>query len=426
MFYSKIPVISALENLGAVKFTAYKITSSIFEPVPSATFKFTTSYATPEILNLPIGSEFLVRYSFEDEVPEDGSDTYSDFPDLYLKKMKLKGSASGLEYEVQCRGILEFFQNAEFRKCYKNKYSNEILNDIFDSLQAFKDYERNFKKSSNSSTLYRTLGETDLDFIKLQVNNNFLIEGGKPLFFTGLDKKLNLSSINALLTDPKKSKCAILLSVVNDKLSPKFVADKIKSYVEDPDAENFSTPDFEMYLGNDRVLKGIKPETFFTRFDSDVSSTAGYSFLPIQKESEKSVFPISKMFVNGVNTTDAKTFFNRPAKNVIAESRNTFESFEDLIKFKIKLTSLGPMKKLLLAGDKVCIVTPYPYSAFNGDYLISAITYGAEKAAAFCELEVIRPNLDPSWSEKLEEQKDSEDFGFAYAPELNTSTLFSV
>ena len=382
MFDITLPVLEKLEKERLFDILSFKIKSSIFESIPTFILRVKSSNYMPDDMRLLIGSALDCKY-------ETGGKKKS-FPDLYLKNIKMTGDPTTMYFDIFYYGALLFLQRSDERVCTKNKYANEVLNDIFDKLPFFKNnYELIFKKSENYATLYRSLGTSDLEFINNQVCKNYSIQRGTPLFFTGLDKKITLTSINEISNRTEKAKVVVKLCSNYNGKDREFINKQVKS-IADKNYTELTSTQFWMDLGEN--FEGLKPSAYYSPFDSDMNITSAYDFNP--SKGGKDYFPVSKNFLNMIETTDAQVFINRPKGNILFETRSHFKSFEDLIKFKIKITDLSTLNHLIVAGDKIMLCTANAHSGFNGAYLVSEIAYGKDKSIPFCEMTVIRPNLD--------------------------------
>ena len=82
-----------------------------------------------------------------------------------------------------------------------------------------------------------------------------------------------------------------------------------------------------------------------------------------------------------------------------------FESSEDFVRIRAEVKDLTEINELVLAGDKVVITTPYPYSVYNGIYAIEDITYVSKSNLTSMIITCIRPNIDLSWSDNIKKEE---------------------
>lgn len=425
-----------------IKLNNYHLYSSIFEPTPKLSFSYSASYITPDALSFFIGTSFPIQYQFIKNVVEktiesvDGeeitqtknSEEKTDLEDLaglVVSDVEMEDSSTGTKTTVTCLGEFDFFQNSNIRKAYTSKYGNDIVEDILDANNIMQSYDRNIQKTDNSTTIYRSLGDSDIDFIQRNLYNKYTISNGKPLLFTGLDRKINFTSINNLLESNQKSKILINLpSASNDDLSETLVKDKLKNYLDETNYVNLTAANYSFHLGAKNSAFNLQNAVYYTSYENGLTTTNGYLFKPAL--SNKQYFPINRFFTTFSKATQAVATYNRPSSNIVYESRDYFDSFENLITIQVKITSITALQYLVLAGDFATVLTTYPYSIYNGNYLIAAVEYGQEETTTFMELTLIRPTVDMTWQDLLTSNKDSDEFKFPFAPTLQKSMLYSI
>lgn len=422
---------NAQKQASDIKLSNYHLYSSIFESTPKLSFCYTTSYITPDALNFFIGSSFPIQYQFvKKDVDKNSKDkeTLTDIKDLagmVVSEVDLENSSVGTKTTITCAGEFEFFQNSNIRKAYTVKYGNEIVEDVLLSNNIIKSYDTNIQKTDNATTVYRCLGEADIDFIKNNLCKRYTITNGKPLIFTSLDRKINFTSINNLLESNKKSKILINWPNFNsDDLTRVTVQEKLKNYLDEKDYINLTAADYSFKLGSKNTAFNIQNAVYYTNYELGLTDTSGYLFKPAL--SNRQYFPINKLFTTFSKATQTVSTSNRPADNIIYESRDYFDSFENLITIKVRVTDIMNLNHLILAGEFATVMTTYPFSIYNGNYLISDVEYGQEEAVTFMELTLIRPTVDFTWQDMLTNNKDSSEFKFGFAPTLQKASLYSI
>lgn len=430
-----MPVLeNAQKQSSDIKLTNYHLYSSIFEPTPKISFCYNASYITPDALNFFIGSSFPIQYQFinKEKVTEDTSSKnkvntteLKDIAGMVVSNVELENSSTGTKTTVTCTGEFDFFQNSNIRKAYTAKYGNEIVEDILVSNNIMKSYDTNIQKTDNATTIYRSLGEADIDFIKNLICKKYTITNGKPLLFTSLDRKINFTSVNNLLESTKKSKVLINWpSATSDELTKLTIQEKLKNYIDERDYVDLTVSEYNFKLGAKDTAFNLQNAVYYTNYEAGLTETSGYLFKPAL--SNKQYFPVNKFFTTFSKATQTVATSNRPANNIIYESRDYFDSFENLITIKVKVTDIMSLNNLILAGDFATVLTTYPFSVYNGNYLISEVEYGQEEAITFMELTLIRPTVDFTWQDILTNNKESSEFKFKFAPTLQKSSLYSV
>lgn len=422
---------SAQKQASDIKLSNYHLYSSIFEPTPKLSFCYTASYITPDALNFFIGSSFPIQYQFIKKETDTSSKTkesataIEDLAGMVVSEVNLENSSVGTKTTITCTGEFEFFQNSNIRKAYTVKYGNEIVEDVLISNNIIKSYDTNIQKTDNATTIYRCLGEADIDFIRDSICKKYTITNGKPLMFTSLDRKINFTSINNLLESNKKSKILINWPNFNsDDLTKVTVQEKLKNYLDEKDYISLTAAEYNFKLGSKNTAFNVQNAVYYTNYEAGLTDTSGYLFKPAL--SNRQYFPINKLFTTFSKATQTVSTANRPANNIIYESRDYFDGFENLITIKVRVTDIMNLNHLILAGEFATVMTTYPFSVYNGNYLISDVEYGQEEAVTFMELTLIRPTIDFTWQDMLTNNKDSSEFKFGFAPTLQKASLYSI
>lgn len=441
MIYLEIPIIKdAAKEYNKIQLQSYRLYSSLFEPTPKANFKYVSDYVMPDLLGLTIGSSFPIQYTAN--IPKDESNSVEkeldtsakeeqDFTDpvdlagLCVQDMVPESGVEGsLTVNVTCTGEFDFFQNSRIRKAYTKKYGDEVVDDVLESNRIMKAYERVINKTDNANTVYRTLGEADLDFVINDVAKNFLINAGKPIFYTSLDRKIYFTSINSILESTTKSKVVLELGVTNDAISQKMINNALKNFIDEDKATTLTTVKWKMHIGGKDTTFNIKNSIYFSDFENGTVSTSLTTFKPALKN--QAYFPIDTFFMETAESTQAIATYNRPSTTIAFESKNYFDSFENLITLDAEITNIQNLNELVLAGDTITVLTPYPYSIYNGNYTVAAVEYGQETSTNFMKLKLIRANVDMTWIDSLTTDKSSEDFKFPFAPSINKNMYYSI
>lgn len=440
MIYLEIPLIKeAAKAYDKIKLQSYRIYSSLFEPTPKANFKYASDYVMPDLLGIRVGSSFPVQYtvnidskkkseSEEDKTSDEEQKHFTDPVNLAgvcVQSIEPEGGANGgLLTTVTCTGEYDFFQNARIRKAYTQKYGNEIVKDVLDSNRIMKTYKRNIQKTDNYNTVYRSLGEADISFVTEDVAKQFVINAGQPLFFTSLDRKIHFTSLNNLLENTKKSKVVIDLGSTYDEISRKFVKKQLKNYTDRKKSVTLSAVKYKFHIGGKESTFSIKNSLYFTDFENNSTTTSVITYKPALKN--KAYFPLDAFFMETAESTQAAATYNRPTSTIAFEAKNYFRSFEDLITVDIEIANIQNLKELILAGDNVTVITAYPYSVYNGNYIVSAVEYGLENNTNFMKLQLLRPTVDMTWAEGLVSDKSSQDFKYPYAPSINKFLYYNI
>jgi len=429
MIYLRFPNFEKFsKQYDALKIQSYRVYSSLFELTPKASFTYSADYVMPDMLNFFVGSAFPIQWCSGTGAPADNfEDSLSDPVDLsnmFIKTVKCSNSEGGNLTTVTLVGEFEFFQNSKIRKAYTNKYGNEVVEDVIASNAVMNHYNLDIQKTDNVSTLYRTLGESDEDFVYKKALELYTLNAGKPLFYTGLDKIIHYTSLNNLTEATDKSKILIKLpGLATDNGSADFLANTIQNYVDEDDYVELEAADYDLNVGGAATVN-LKNRAYSTSFSNGNVLTTSFTYEPALKG--KSVFPVDKVFMLAAEATQALAVYNRPDASASFELKNYFDRFEDLITFKIKVTTIDPLQNLILAGDTIVIITPYVYSAYNGKYIVTEIEYGLDQGVSFMELKAVRATLDLVWVDGLKQDKESNDFKIPFAPTLQKNTLYTL
>ena len=424
MINIKIPTLEeAVKNSnGTIEPIDYQIYSSIYKPFPTVSIGYKSSYVMPDALNFFIGNSNVLTYT--SDAKEDAE--YTNFGNFSLTGKEVEGTGDGIISRLFYNGSFDFYQRSDIRKIYKNSYGNDIIKDLIASNNHLNKsmYTSKIEKTDNTSTVYRSLGENDVDFIEKSVYPDYIIDGGKPLFFIGLDDCINFTSINHILNGVDKPKFLLKLNTIDDKVSAEFNSGLVNSLLQ----ENYSTltsKKFKFQIGTDKKYKNIKTVAYYTSFNNSNRTTVEkLSFLPAT--SKPRYYPLSKMVFDSIDATQSIALCNRPQKNIIFEAQNDFDSFEDLIRVNVTIENMGQFKDLLIAGQKIFLLTPYPYSLYNGEYVVSSIEYFSKSGIGMAQIECARPYLDETFIEKLADFKDSDQFQLPFAPQIPRDLLYKV
>lgn len=432
MFRIKIPFVDDLtKQTDGIKLAEYHLYSSIFEATPRLFLKLNTAYETPDAINLYLGSSFPIQYQITKETEAPAEDEEAEEPTapedlagLFVSKVVMKTEGPKYALDIQCDSEFLSLLKSDTRKAYTATYGNQIIEDLITNNSVLSKYSKNIQATDNAATLYRSLGENDLSIILNGIKKVYTIAGGQPLFYIGLDKKVNFTSINRIFNTAKKSNLLISTGSVDDALSTEAKKELIPNYVDEKNYIDVKATEFEFTLGGANSVFNIKTAAYYTSYNNGLINTVGYVLKPATDE--KTYYPIDRIFLETTNANQTVSVFNRPVSNLCYEAKNYFEPFENLIAIKVKLADCGKLQKLYVAGELATIVLPYTYSVYNGNYIISEIEYGQKGTNSFVEMVLIRPNIDLKWAEKLNANKDSEDFKLPLAIEPNKSLLYSI
>ena len=462
MFRLNLPIMDNLDSLGGdAKLTEYHLYSSIFETTPKLFFVINSKSAMPDAMNLFLGSSFPMNYVIADEngltpeekaampkedtrseedimngVPEEEDETSGaansnepelvggDLPGMFVAKIEVESSGGGVTTKVNCEHDFLAFQTSTARKAYVSKYGKEIVEDITSSNQVLKVYEKCIDETDNAATIYRTLGDSDMDLISGEICDAFSVAGGRPQFFIGLNNKVYFTSINKLIAKDEKSRILVTTNCADNDATIKTKEEIIKNYVDSDTVSELKAADFKLTLGDKDSIFNIKTAVYYTNFVAGMTNTNGYIFKPANEK--KMYYPVDKIFMSMSDAKNSVAVTNRPSANICYESANLFDIFENLITVKVRINNCNTLKKLIVAGEHVTFVSPYLYSVYNGNYLVAEVEYGMKDSITFIELVLIRPTLDFAWSEKMIDDKDSENFPYQIAATINKNGLYSI
>lgn len=433
MFRIKIPFVDDLiEKSDAIALAEYHLYSSIFDATPKLQLTLNVPYETPDAINLYLGTSFPIQYQITDESSESSEEDTDDvdktepvdLAGLFVERVQMKKAGTGYQLIITCDNDFVAFQKSDTRKAYTASYGNQIINDLVTNNAVLSKYTRNIQATDNAATIYRSLGENDVAILFENIQKVYTISGGQPLFFIGLDKKVNFTSINKIFGANIKSNLVVSTGAVDDNLSIEHKKNLIPNYVDDKNYIELPATDFDFDLGNDHTIYNVKTAAYYTSYNNGLISTVGYILKPATNE--KTYYPINKIFLETTNASQSVSVVNRPVSNLCYEAKNYFNAFENLITVKVTLAECAKLQRLYVAGDVVTLITPYAYSIYNGNYIVAEIEYGQKGTNSFVEMILIRPNVDLKWAEKLNANKDSEDFKLPVAIEPVKSQLYSI
>ena len=434
MIIVDLPVLENVMKLNPdIKLSGYHLYSSIYETTPKLSFSYTPGYTTPDMLGLAFGSSFPIKWktelSFEEATQDENNiKNYTDpkdFAGMVVQEITEAGEKAGEELTtVTCTGEFDFTQNTALRKAYTKKFGQDIIKDVLQSNRALQSYEQNIQKTDNSNTILRTVGETDEDFILQTVNSQYTINNGRPIFFTSLDRKVHFTSVNNIIDNVKKTKVVLHMGDVNDKPSEEFVNSTLRKYANTKKCIHLTVGPHKFRIGGKQYVKNIKPSVYYTNFENGTNMTTGFTFKPALKK--KFYYPIDLMNYTMTKTSRSFAAVNRPESTFAYEAKNYVYDANDLISIEATITVFNDLHELILAGDVVTVLTKYPYSPYNGNYVVEMVEYGMEQTSPFLKLRLIRPNLDLTWVDGLKKSKDSQDFSFPFAPAFNKSLYYSI
>lgn len=439
MFRIKLPYAEELkEKDDKIDIVEYHLYSSIFEATPKLSIDFNVGYETPDALKLYLGSSFPIQYTVETvkkttETDEEGNEHVveeiekedaKDLVGMFVAQVRMQNAGTGALVSVHCYSDFLAFQRSDIRKAYMGEYGNAIVENIAESNATLSKYEQNVQQTDNVATLYRSLGMNDIEILQDHIGNMYTINGGKPLFFVGLDAKLNFTSVNNIFEKVKKTDLLIMTPRTDDYESLKVSNELMSNYVDPDEVTKVTAADYQLIVGAEDSIFNIKNMVYYTNFLSENLDTTGYILKP--SSVKKLNYPVDKIFINTVNANRTVSVNNRPPTNLVYEAKNYFEAFEKLITVKVRLTDANTLKRLYTAGEVVTVVLPYIYSVYNGNYIIAEIEYGQKTSVSFVEMVLIRPFIDEKWVEKLSDAKDSGNFKFPLAPAFDKSQLYSI
>lgn len=440
MFKINLPKITKLTELSdVIQMSEYHLYASIFEQSPKLSFTLSVPYETPDALGFYLGTSFPMYWEInsegltDEEIEKAGIEKKNNdkiqskqtaFPSMSISSISMISGGSSNTINVQCENDYQFFQKSDIRKAYSSKFGNEVIEDLINTNDVLKKYKKNISKTDNASTVYRTLGDSDISFIEDRIKINYTINNDRPLFFIGLDGKVNFSSINELNANSHKTNLLIRTNSTNDDASSKFLTTVIENYVDSEDYDTVEAANFELSIGANNSFRNLKNTVYYTNFQAGIINTTGYTFKPALQE--KSYFPVDKVFSTYLTSNQTVASYNRPSSGFCYEALNYFHGASDLIKVKIELQTIKTAKRLITVGQFATLVLPYTYSIYNGNYLVSEIEYLAKEQATTATIVLIRPVVDLNWSKDLSKYKDSSDFKYPVAPEIKASQLYSI
>lgn len=425
----------ALENMvagsvGTLSAISYGIKSSIYDPYPRGFVQWKSQYPMPDSLDMLIGNNVELKYRLLDdiEIAKIKDTDLVAFPTLTLDGSEVLGGNGGMTQKYNLIHKSSFGQATDVKKCYKDKRGDEIIKDVLDSNADLKDFERNLQVTDNSNIIYRSLGETDIGFIRNSVNPNFLIDNGCPLLFMGLDNIINYTSLNALSKNADNVQGYLQLGLfTTNPASKTWATDLINSNVVKDGAELQAKGDWKILTGGDAAIRALKPAAYFTDFSNPFStSISKYTYGPQRKD--KTLLPVNKYLGILLQTTDAIAVPNRPTNALDFEIKNligdAIEKFITIEATGIKITYKKDDKPIVV-GDQLFVYTPYEYSAYNGIYTIIELEYTAStKEGVQANMVLARSHLDTQFVEMLPSHKDSEAFSYKFAPGVRKALLW--
>lgn len=426
------------ESKGHIVMDGYQIYSSIYKPFPTVKYTYKTDYVMPDALNCWIGQNNSLQYCINPARTDE--DDWRNIGDIYLASIDISGSKNAMLVSLIYNGAIDLYQVTGLIKSWKEKYGNEILEDIIGTNDRLQLYKKDIVKTDNYDTNYRTVGDSDVDFILKKLCTNYTIAGGRPLFYIGLDNVIHYTSVNELLNGKSIGLDSLAESVglgKNNLPSLKIdlgaregevtnaVMDSMMKGLISKDADTIISDTFEIHVGGDKTYKNIKPSLYFSSFTSpNEHQTEKISYLPATDEPK--YYPLSKFVYNTIDSTITDIAKNRPNQNIIFEGQNYFKSVENLITIQVTVDNLKEINKLILAGDRVMITTPYAFSMYNGTYIISEIEYFMANNVGQAKITCIRPNLEEAWADKLSLVKDSGKFEYPWTPEVSKTMIYRV
>ena len=407
-----------------IQLVSYHLYTSVYDFTPKLSFTYKSSYLTPDSLGLFIGSSFPITYNFlSKENGEEVKTPPKPFTGFCVESFDVHTGDVGLECTVKCIADIEFYQVSDLRRSYRNKYGNEVIEDVLNSSSYLKQKQRNIAKTNNVTTLYRTLGESDFDFISNQVLNEYSINLGQPLFYLGLDNTFNFTSINTLASSTNKSKVILKFKNRSDDVSEKFIEKKLKDLTDD-NAITLNTQEAHLQIGLNESVNNIKNQVFYTNLQTGLITTTAYGLKP--GSDQPLFYPIDRLFMSAIKNSQVTPLFNRPSENISYEVLNLFKGLDQLITIEAEISNVHQLQHLILAGDSITVITSYPYSVYNGNYTITDVEYGQDQTAFFMKVKLSRTAIDTTWTDELTEQKENDDFKFPFAPELRKNLLYTV
>lgn len=454
MFKIKIPFAENLSTQNEkLSIREYHLFSSIFEPAPRLSITLNTSYETPDVLKTFLGTSFPIKYVIEEleeeKEDEEGSNTTTktfsaggkkvdsivengvrkydpvDLIGMFVSQIEMQNEGTETSVTLTCDSDFLAYQRSDIRKAYINEFGDKIVEDLIQENQVLQNYDTDISKTDNTSVVYRHLGESDIDLLKDTLGKFFLIAGGQPLFYIGLDKKATFTSVSKLLSNLQKTNLLVRASgSTTDNLSNKTESEILGNYVDLENYIELPATNWKFTIGKNNSIFNLKTAAYYSDSYVGSNNTTKYTFKPATDK--KTYYPIDNIFMNFIDEKQCVQVYNRSSSEICYEAKNYFSSFEDLCTVKVTLSNAEKLNKLYTAGETVTFISPYPYSIYNGNYLIAEIEYGQKESIAFVEMVLIRPQIDPVWAEKMTINKNSQDFKFPLAPELDKSLLYSL
>lgn len=431
MLELNLPLLDDLQKLEeGIDLVEYHLYSSIFEFTPKLFFELKAPAVTPDALGLHLGSGFQMKYQVKDLSVEtkgvgDTSNITVDeqLPGMFVNKLNVQPTVTGTALRVFCENDFLATQNTKTRKAYVTRYGKEVVEDIVNSNITLKNYEASIEETDNVATVYRALGESDIEILKDKVCNHFRISEGKPLFYLGLDGKVHFTSINKLSANTEKAQIIIRAGGIDSVATSKTKERLLENYADLETASDLIAESWEMNIGGNSMFN-LRTATYYTNFLPGITNTVGYIHKPANEK--KTHYPIDSVFMEFFDTEQAIQLYNRPNLNICYEAANMFGSYEDLISIKVRIADCNNLNKLIVAGEQVTFLSPYTYSIYNGNYTVAEVEYGKKSTTAFIEMTLIRPNADLEWASKLNTDKDGPNFPHRAAAAVKASELYSV
>lgn len=417
--------------------------SSIYTPYPIASVRIDTGKLTPDTANVFLGHDLGdISYQLinsvsakpktgQDEVEEVELGSFFNLPGFFIKEIEneAQGNAASTTYFLE--NELSVYQSYGLQGYYNTKNASEIMGSLKMSNSKWDNYGCVFANSDQSTSVFRKMSHTDIDFIEEQIYPNFVIEGGCPWFWVGLDGIIHLDSISHILGATETADALLIIgghSAETDAMVIDAVRkDSVKEY-----GPELTTVNYKLNIGGADFLKSVNPKAVC--FENGMPYTPTSSILKCSNTAVKStVLPISTLFQTGVNGKVVKSMENRPGSNVRVEAKNLlFRDVKPLIKLEVKGCAINYGNKatdeetILSAGQTVSVVLPYAYSMYNGIYIIEDIEYKSDKSNEdniTVDMHLAANNMSSKCYDLLSTHKDLDFFNESYAPSINKSLL---
>lgn len=441
MLLIQIPFVESLkqsfinsEGKPMVELNSFSFESSLREFTPTANFTLSYSGITPDLLNLWIGSEFAINWQ-KMPVEEDVDENTEETPEpekhkiarLCVEALEEASNQTQALLKTRCTGEFNFYQNDGIREGWVDSSVKPIIEDCLKANSIMREYPQDIQDSDNATTIYRTLGESDFSFLTDSVAPNFTIQWGRPIAFTDLDGVFHFTSVNALINAKTKSHYVFTKSWPDKGLKyiRDYLLEKVKSYAKD-DYVIVNPEKANLLLGKDRNYKSLKNSVYYTKNEIGSGTTTRASFQPCGEDSL--TYPVLNNFLKFVDSFETYTVQNRPTDNILFESKNNTNTEENLITHKLEFSKIDQLDTIIQAGDTVTYITDNPFSVYNGNYIVESVKYSLTPEGAYTlEMYIIKPNLDFSWQDNLENLKDQEGFNeaFPYFPPVQKDLLFT-